>query len=313
MDYYHGSKPVGTSITLVAGNSYEVKLTGANSDGWGFASSSSDLSVSTTSSKTETRIELRVSAQAKPSVVTVAPTQRTVAPVAPPHQHHSSKKHGPSAAAPASAASQPAAPPAPVPPPPALSVTIVPVLSLPPASSEEGALARMYLSETQNPGYPPGKPYVLDDVVRSMRWMREVLDNQRNLSPRDFGAARDATRSGTTLIDMMRAHNNVAGFENYPAINSQMMDSLIRSANDANQFMFDKYRKHVESVLVEASRETKDCPETIYSWRTAGSSDPGSHYKSYKTLAGQDFYTLDPDYEAALKKGQDKREAKTAH
>jgi hypothetical protein len=313
MDYYHGSKPVGTSITLVAGNSYDIKLEGANSDGWGFVSSSSDLTVSTTSGKAGTRIALRAGAQAKPSVVTVSPTQRTVAPVASHHPHHSGKQHGPAAAAPASAASAPAPPAAPIPPPPALSVTIVPVLSLPPASSEEGALARMYLSEAQNPGYPPGQPYVLQDVIRSMRWMREVLDNQRNLSPRDFGAARDATRRGTTLIDMMRAHNNVAGFENYPAINSQMMDSLVRSANDVNQFMFEKYRKHVEAVLTEASRETKDCPVRVYSWRTAKSSDPGSNYKFYQTLAGQDFYTLDPDYEAALKKGQDKREAKPAH
>ena len=277
VSYTHAGKVISGNLRLVAGNRYVLQLNGSAGASLVFRASSEDVKA-TLNCKNPRQPELILEASAKVR----KSTQVIVKPEVPGNPAATNSLIQLT-----------------------LSVEVLPVLTAEPKLDEPSALLCMFLAEAQTPENKKLGPYVPDQVQKSMRWMRQVLENQLELSPVAFGVKKDAGKA--TLIDMLKAPNNVAGFNHYPLLAPGVMrtiDDILSAANDANNNAFDGSRKHAEIALFESQHHINDCPVKIYSWRTARSSSPGKNYCLYSRLAGQDYYTLRPEWIDALQKTQ---------
>ncbi|MGV2288536.1 hypothetical protein AAHK20_07455 [Trinickia sp. YCB016] len=155
---------------------------------------------------------------------------------------------------------------------PQLAVQILPKLELPSAMTEAGTLARMLISENAGPESPDFVS--LHEAREAMQWMVIVLRNRLKLGARHFAAGQQAT----TLETLIKAPNQVDGFEKYPDIvlkQQNLIDRVIKSANDGTHRLNKQYRDYVEIALAVARGELTSadpCPTGLYAWRTTGAS-----------------------------------------
>lgn len=172
-----------------------------------------------------------------------------------------------------------------------LNVGVDPAIELPDRNTVPGAVARLLMAESRGPSHGS---YVAADSLRSMQWMRRVLENRLANNPRQFGAP-----GATSLIDIIRARNQFAGFSNYPnydtAIRARLQQMLDIANNDSDprQQVFREFVHNAMSVA-QGSAIADPCPTGLYGWRTQGSGGPGGRFVVYQTVAGNTFYTLQP-------------------
>jgi len=162
-------------------------------------------------------------------------------------------------------------------------------VSLPARGTEEGAVARLVLIEARGPSYAT---YSATDSLTSMQWMKVVLANRLNNNPRQFMAPHAAT-----LIDIIKAPGQFAGFQKYPHYDSalaDMLQSIIDIANSTKDARSADFAGFVQNGLKVAREAPVADPSStgIFAWRTQGSSPPGGRYAKFKDLAGNTFYTL---------------------
>lgn len=179
---------------------------------------------------------------------------------------------------------------------PRLAVQILPKLALPPAVTETGMLARMLISENAGPEH---RRFVnLNEAREAMQWMVVVLRNRLKLGARHFAADQHAS----TLGALIKAPNQVEGFEKYPGITppqQYLIDEVVKNANDGTHRLNQQYRDYLETALAVARGElrgTDPCPTGLYAWRTTGEKSPGNNFVKFTEKGGQDFYTLTDDF-----------------
>ena len=175
---------------------------------------------------------------------------------------------------------------------PDIALTIEPVLKLAPIGSEEHIVASMLIVENITPGQHNFAS--VDEALVGMQWMRWVLVNRLRFGSTHFGA----DRSATTLTDLIKAPNQIKGFERYPSIETgqkMVLDDVLKMANDSTNAKFRTYRQYVRNAIEVArglSSGTDPCPTGLYAWRTSGRGSPGRNFVLYESRGGQDFYTL---------------------
>jgi hypothetical protein len=174
---------------------------------------------------------------------------------------------------------------------PEIALTIEPRLELPPTGMEAGILARVLIVENITPGQ---RQFSMDQSLTAMKWMRVVLVNRLSFGSQYF----DAGKSVSTLTELIKAPNQVAGFENYPIIataNNSLLNEILSIANNSAHKDCLLYRQYVQNAIDVANLNTcgsDPCPTGLYAWRTANSGSPGDNFVKYQSLGGQDFYTL---------------------
>lgn len=178
---------------------------------------------------------------------------------------------------------------------PRLTVNILPKLKLPLEETEAGIVTRMLIVENAGPGSPTFVNQY--EALESMQWMRHVLINRIKLGSQHFAAGR-----AETLTDIIKAHNQVEGFGNYPRIaplQTYTLNDMLNIANDASDARHETYRTYIENAISVAEGKntgTDPCPTKLYAWKTEGSKSPGSNFVRFRAKGGQDFYTLAKDF-----------------
>ena len=184
----------------------------------------------------------------------------------------------------------------------AVFITIVPSIKLPAEGTEEGALSRMLLVENITPGQPA---FISSQQTQaSMQCMVWVLKNRMTLGSHNFGTSQDVS----SLMGLIKAKNQIAGFENYPTIaasQNSLLNDILKFANDANHPKCAAFRQYVQDAIEIAkgsNRGTDPCPTKLYGWRTAGATSPGLNFVKFNTLGGQDFYSITSNYIKSVSK-----------
>jgi hypothetical protein len=190
---------------------------------------------------------------------------------------------------------------------PRLAVEILPRLELPAAETEAGIMARMLIAE--NAG--PTSPLFVDqnEALESMQWMRHVLLNRLKLGSRHFSVGQ-----AKTLAEIIKARNQVNGFEDYPRIAEQqkrIVDDALEIANNAADARSGRQRVYVEAAFAIARGDNvgvDPCPTGLYAWKTQDSRAPGDNFVKFRRKGGQDFYTLKQNFIAyVMKRNKDAR------
>jgi hypothetical protein len=178
-----------------------------------------------------------------------------------------------------------------------LKITAYRKLDFPPnISADELALLRMFLSETITPEKPT---FNLEDAVRAMQYMRQVIYNRMAFShPQYFNIA----RGNLTLFGVIGAKGQIDGFGDYPNIHAKStarISKFIQACN--NTGLGEKlrsFRRLYQSALDVATGRNPGAQYTplLYSWRTVESSSPGPNFQVEFNQQGQTFYSLTPDF-----------------
>lgn len=181
-----------------------------------------------------------------------------------------------------------------------LIVEILPRLELPAADTEAGILARMLITENAGPEHDLFVS--LDDARECMQWMIHVMSNRLKLGPHHFSA-----RGATNLTNLIKAPNQVRGFEGYPRIAAEqdkVLRNTLANANDGSHKLNKAYRTYAEHAIRLATERkigSDPCATGLYAWRTDGSDSPGHNFVKFRKKGGQDFYTLTTAFLDSLK------------
>lgn len=172
-----------------------------------------------------------------------------------------------------------------------VAVRVEAAVGLPPVESEAGMLARLLLAESASPGDPG---YSLGDARVCMQLMRIVLANR--LARPDVRWASAGARS---LRDVIRARNQFAGFDAYPALSTAVAARIadkVRIANTPSDARQRAMRAHVALAIEIATATTpRDPTKTgLYWWRTDGARPPGTNIVTYRTVLGNTFWREGP-------------------
>lgn len=168
-------------------------------------------------------------------------------------------------------------------------------VTLPEKATEEGAVARLLLAEARDPS---SAYYAADDTLKSMQWMKLILQNRLQHDPAQFMA-----RHAKSLIDIIKAPGQFAGFQHYPAYSSDLqhrLQSFVDIANSTSDHRALTYTTFARNALSVAKAPAVTDPSVadtagssgLIAWRTAGSGSPGPRFVKYKDLAGNSFYSL---------------------
>ncbi|QYE35858.1 hypothetical protein KZX46_07885 [Polymorphobacter sp. PAMC 29334] len=163
---------------------------------------------------------------------------------------------------------------------------------LAPASTDAGAMERLFLLEATSPGYI--NKYRAEENLSSMRLMRQTIEN-RLKSPREYGA-----RGATTPTDIVELGNQFAGFSAYPILDARMganLQDILRFANDSHHPLQKAYRQFIADSVTAATEDVvslKAIFPNVTAWRTHGSSSPGPRFRELTTLSGNTFYSTLP-------------------
>ncbi|EHK68272.1 hypothetical protein [Achromobacter arsenitoxydans] len=190
---------------------------------------------------------------------------------------------------------------------PRIRVKILPYLQLPAQDSELGILTRMLILEAAGPEHP--KYGGAAEARQSMQWMIRLLRNRLEAGPHHFSKSPSevARQSVKTMTEVLKIPGQVEAFAQYPNLPDKKKALITRTvdlANDATQSRFRAYRELLENaILVAGSPPVADpCPTKLYGWRTQGASSPGRNFLYFRSLGGQDFYTLTPEFRADVLK-----------
>lgn len=160
------------------------------------------------------------------------------------------------------------------------------MITLPDQMSVAGIKARLFLCECPAPG---DQVYTPDDAAEAISLMDEVIRN-RVLNPRPFLA------SGPSVLAVVKARGQFAGFENYPNIAPVLLkhiQDILDIANNAHDRRSATYQDFVTKVLTVANAATgaaDPSPGKLVAWRTHGRGSPGAGFVLYKTVLKNDFY-----------------------
>jgi hypothetical protein len=177
----------------------------------------------------------------------------------------------------------------------AVMLSIEPRKELPAESSEAGVLARLLLAESISPG---SQGFAAKDSLQAMQWMRHAVLNRLKFGAQYFGAAKNAT----TMTEAIKGVNQFAGFEDYPRIGedqASVINDVLGVANTSGHKNVLLYRQFVQDAIDVASGTkpgTDPCPTGLYGWRTKRRGSPGRNFELYKGFAGQEFYTLSESF-----------------
>lgn len=160
------------------------------------------------------------------------------------------------------------------------------MITLPERNSDEGVETRVLLAECRGPA---GSGYTLELATHAMQLMDAVLWNRMD-DPKPFMA-----RGAKSLIDIVRAKGQFAGFEKYPdvaaSIQKRIQDAIDIANNpkDPRQAAYEAFiNKAIE--IAKSAYFDDPSPGKLVSWRTANSGSPGNNFLKYKTLLGNDYY-----------------------
>lgn len=190
---------------------------------------------------------------------------------------------------------------------PRIRVKILPYLHLPAQDSELGMLSRMLILESIGPEH---KKFAGNAEARqSMQWIMRVLRNRLEAGAHHFSNSPRTAANQTlaTMTQVVMIPGQVEGFPDYPNLPERKMALIKRvvdSANDGTHGRFAAYRELLaDAIAVAGSPPIADpCPTKLYGWRTQGATSPGPNFQHFRSLGGQDFYTLTPEYRAKVLK-----------
>jgi hypothetical protein len=137
--------------------------------------------------------------------------------------------------------------------------------------------------------------------MKSMQWMKLVLQNRLDNNPGQFSA-----RHAKTLIDIMKAPEQFQGFSGYPHYNSDLADrlqSIINIAKATNDKRAAKYRMFVQNAITVAEAPVVSDPAKaadprslgLCGWRPVGAGSGSPRFVKYQDLAGNTFYSLNAE------------------
>jgi hypothetical protein len=160
--------------------------------------------------------------------------------------------------------------------------------TLPDKHTDLGAETRLLLAECRGPSF---SAFSLSDATLCMDYMDLVLWNRVNNHPKQF-MARTAT-----LIGVITAPGQFAGFENYPNYDSRIvhnLQSMVDISNNPRDKRSSAFEDFINAAIAAATppRIPDASPGFLAAWRTAGASSPGPRFTLYKTIFGNDFYYL---------------------
>ena len=176
-----------------------------------------------------------------------------------------------------------------------LTVEVLQKIELPNKNTEAGAVTRMLLAENYT---PESAHYNEKDSLIAMQWMRNVLENRLAFSHPHLLQVPHGSKSFIATIK----GGSVEGFRSYPTIQKgkeKNITDAVKFANHARHPHFLQFRKHVENAIAVANGEKRGddpCPTKLYAWKSEGSPAPSSNFVKFRTLVGQDFYTLTPNF-----------------
>jgi hypothetical protein len=160
------------------------------------------------------------------------------------------------------------------------------MIALPDRTTDAGLEARVLLGECRGP-FQSG--YSLEDATTCMQFMDLVLWN-RVQNPKPFLAKEK------TLLSVVTAPGQVAGFELYPNYNNgirQNIQNMLNIANSSKDKRSAACEAHIQAALdIANSDETIADPTggTMVAWRTFGSGSPGDSFKLFRTVLFNTFY-----------------------
>jgi hypothetical protein len=160
------------------------------------------------------------------------------------------------------------------------------MITLPPKNDDEGAEIRLLLAECNGPS---ASGYALADAKLAMQLMDRVIFNRLD-DPAKFGA-----KGAKSVGDIIRAPGQFQGFQHYPSYDIDLIHRIQQMLNIANSTKDKRSAAFVDfinaAISVANDPSIKDpSPGTLTAWRTARSGSPGSGFKLYKTVQGNDFY-----------------------
>jgi hypothetical protein len=126
-----------------------------------------------------------------------------------------------------------------------------------------------------------------------MQYMKRVLENRLANNPAQFSAP-----NAKDLFDIIRGHNQFRGFEHYPKLGQSEADRLSKLLADINNGALPLWSRYISfyNTAVEVANAAAipdPCPTGLYGWKTEDASAPGPRFSLYKSIGGNDFYTLD--------------------
>jgi hypothetical protein len=162
------------------------------------------------------------------------------------------------------------------------------MVKLPDKGTDEGAETRLLLAECRGPSF---SAYNLADATLCMQLMDLVLWNRVHNNPKQFLAKH------ATLIGVITAPGQFAGFEKYPNYDSQIVhniQSMVNIANNPKDKRSSDFADFINAAMTVAGAPMISDPSNglLAAWRTGGSSSPGSNFTLYKTVFGNDFYYM---------------------
>jgi len=152
-----------------------------------------------------------------------------------------------------------------------------------------GAETRLLMAECRGPSFPN---YTLVAATECMQLMDLVLYNRLKNNPGQFMA-----KHAKTIIDIIKAPGQFAGFEKYPNYNGAIatnLQSMLNIANKSSDPRHQDFADFINAAIKVAKEVTISDPSggIAASWRTQGASSPGSNFVKFKTVGGNDFYRL---------------------
>jgi hypothetical protein len=153
----------------------------------------------------------------------------------------------------------------------------------------KGAETRLLMAECRGPSFPN---YNLAAATECMQLMDLVLYNRLKNNPGQFMA-----KHAKTIIDIIKAPGQFAGFEKYPNYDGAIatnLQSILNIANNSSDSRHQNFADFINAAIDVATQATISDPSggIIASWRTQGASSPGPNFVKFKTVGGNDFYRL---------------------
>lgn len=162
---------------------------------------------------------------------------------------------------------------------------------LDPSNTPAGALERVFLAETATPS---AANYDLDDSLKAMRFMRQVIENRLK-----FGHAYGAPRGAKTEIDVISVGSQFEGFGRYPKLRPGIARNIAETlhiANSPHDHRSDDYAKFVANAVLAATEGAPPAdariPANVVAWKTSDSASPGPNFVLAGQAQGNDFYAV---------------------
>lgn len=163
------------------------------------------------------------------------------------------------------------------------------MIVLPPLDDDVGAETIILLAECMGPG---SSRYTIESATLSMQMMDLVLWN-RLQKPKLFMA-----KGAESIAEILKARGQFAGFSNYPNYDRSIanrINGMVNIANNSNDKRSQKFEAHINKAIDIANSLSivEPSPGILVAWRTAGTDSPGSNFKFFKTIMGNDFYYIE--------------------